>query len=216
METKLREHVEGLFENAPKSRKAAELQEEMIQNLMEKYRDLVALGKSPEDAYNQVVGGIGDVQALLRDLERRDPAQYEAARKRRALLTAVAIALYILCVVPVLLLEDVAGVVLMFLFIAAATGLIIYNNMTKPAYERAEDTLVEDFREWQHVKTGRDTARKSIRAAVWSVAVVAYFILSLLTFRWGITWVVFLVAGAVTRIIDACFDLRAAGKGGGQ
>ena len=36
-------------------------------------------------------------------------------------------------------------------FIAAATGLLIYNGMTKPHYSRADDTIVEEFKEW-HVK----------------------------------------------------------------
>ena len=44
MKEKIRKHINGLFTEAPKTRKAMELKEEMIQNTIEKYEDLVSEG----------------------------------------------------------------------------------------------------------------------------------------------------------------------------
>ena len=67
MEDKLRRYVDGLFEEATPSRKTVELKEEMIQNLEDKYNDLLKDGKTPEAAFNIVIAGIGDVSALLKE-----------------------------------------------------------------------------------------------------------------------------------------------------
>ena len=50
MKDKLRKHVDGIFEETTPTRKAIELKEEMIQNLEDKYKDLISEGKTPEAA----------------------------------------------------------------------------------------------------------------------------------------------------------------------
>ena len=69
MKEKIRKHINGLFTEAPKTRKAMELKEEMIQNTIEKYEDLIAEGHKEEDAFRIVVGSIGDVTELFEDLK---------------------------------------------------------------------------------------------------------------------------------------------------
>ncbi len=216
MENKIREYVEGLFEEAPQTRKALELREEMVQNMVEKYQDLLHQGKTPEMAYNMVIGSIGDVGSLLRELRREAAPQEEAARKRSALFVSIAIALYILSVVPILLLQNIVGVVLMFVFAAAATGLLVYHTMSKPRYQRQEDSMVEDFKEWQHNKSSQTAARKAVSSAIWAITVAIYLIVSFTTFAWHITWVIFLIAGAVNKIADAAFALGDSKKEDGK
>lgn len=70
--------IDKRLENAPHSRKAMELKEEIVQNLMEKYNDLRAEGKSEEDAFNIAAESIGDLSDLVRDL-RRDEPFYDAS-----------------------------------------------------------------------------------------------------------------------------------------
>ena len=55
MEDKLRAFIDTLFEDAPAGKKAVELKEEMLQNLNDKYNDLLSEGKSEEAAYNLAV-----------------------------------------------------------------------------------------------------------------------------------------------------------------
>ena len=215
MTDKLRKHVENLFSKAPNSKKAVELKEELIQNLTDKYNDLLLEGKTPEAAYNIVIAGIGDVSSLIDDLKKEEHTQFiqndEQAKKRSAAFVSVAIMLYIISVIPVIILSqfdyEIIGVVFMFLCIAAATGLLIYNGMTKPSYKRKDETIVEEFREWKNTNQDRIKARKTITSTMWSMIVVAYLIVSFLTMRWDVTWILFPIGIVLSNIIKAIFDL---------
>jgi imidazoleglycerol phosphate synthase glutamine amidotransferase subunit HisH len=94
MYDKLRSYVENLFAPAPKTKKANELKEEFIANLSEKYRDLVASGKSEEEAYHTVISGIGDIDELIKSLEETqmfDPIRDRKDRQKNALIVSVSV-----------------------------------------------------------------------------------------------------------------------------
>lgn len=116
---------------------------------------------------------------------------------------AIAVSLYVMCVIPVIAIQSTVGVVLMFLMIAAATGLLIFNSMTNKQYTRQDDTVVEQFKEFNSTKDNNSSSFKAISGAIWSLTVVIYLVLSFLTGAWHITWVLFLVAVAVTNIVKA-------------
>lgn len=211
MYDKLREYIESLFKDAPDMVKTVELKEEMLQNLYEKYNDLLAEGRSEQAAFNIAVAGVGDVGDLIETLRSDGPAgspvQTESARRRSAALVSAAVMLYILSVVPCILLPDLWGPVLLFVFCAAATGLLIYNGMTRTCYRKADDTMVEQFREWKDRNDSRTQICRAIAGAVWALAVVAYFLISFFTQAWHITWLLFPIAGAATAVVKAAFDL---------
>lgn len=208
MNEKLRNYIDGLFENAPKTVRAVELKEEMYQNLTDKYNDLIAEGKSEESAYNIAIASIGDVEILISGLSGEKQMESEASRKRSAILTAVAIALYILCPVPVILLQNTVGVMALFLFVAAATGLLIYNGVTRERYVKADDTMVEDFKEWKQHSKQKNKAADAIVGSFWLIAVCVYIVVSFMTGAWHITWIIFLIAAAVASLIRGIFMLK--------
>ena len=215
MKDKLRNFIESLFEDAPKNKQTIELKEEMLQNLIDKYNDLVDSGKSSEAAYNIATASIGDIHELIRQIEKREEnnplfeQNYDKGRKRFALLLSISVMLYILCVVPVILLEDsVLGVVIMFVMVAIATGLILYNNMTKHKYLKKNSTVVEEFKEWKANSTEKNTLYQSITKVMWSCITILYFIVSFLTMAWHITWIIFLIGSAIQGIIRAIFELK--------
>lgn len=214
MEAKLRAYMDHLFSQTTPTKAAVELKEEMVQNLIEKYNDLLAEGKSPEAAYNIATASIGDISELLAQLKQEENKmprytedQIARSRQRSALCISIAVMLYILCVVPCIIWDD-RGVILMFIMIAAATGLLIYNNMTKLTYPKSDGTVVEDFKEWQQGYDERRKLQKSICSAVSTIFLVLYFVISFATGAWYITWVIFLISAAVQNIIKACFDLK--------
>ncbi|MEA5060244.1 MAG: permease prefix domain 1-containing protein [Candidatus Pelethousia sp.] len=215
MEAKLRAYVETLFEQAPKTRKAYELKEEMIQNLVEKYHGLCDEGKGQEAAYNIAINSIGDTSELIAGLsETISPLTPEETKlkNRYAGLTALAVVLYIVSLIPLIALSvigrEILGLSIMLAFVAAATGLFIYISMTKPRYRKAEDTMVEEFKEWKSSRDSRNEVLKSISSAMWMLIVVLYFVLSFGTGAWHITWIVFLIGVALQQIIRAIFLLR--------
>ena len=215
MEAKLRAYVEALFEQAPKTRKAYELKEEMIQNLIEKFRDLCAEGKTEDVAYNIAISSIGDTSELIAGLSEPMAALTPEQQKKKNLyagLTALAVVLYIVSVIPLIALsvrgDEILGLAIMLALVAVATGIIIYISMTKPKYHKAEDTMVEEFKEWKHTKDDRNEVLKSVNSAVWMLAVVAYIVISFGTGAWHITWVIFLIGIAVQQIVRAIFQIK--------
>ena len=217
MEGKLRKYIDEIFAESAPTKRAIELKEEMIQNLTDKYRDLLSEGKSPEAAYNIAVAGIGDVSGLLKELESDSPPPPvdEAARRKSAMLTAIAVMMYILSVLPLIILEnagvmnaDAIGLPLLFLMVAGATGLIVYNNMTKPRRNREKDTMVDEFRQWQSDTHRNKSLRGSISAVLWALLLTLYFVLSFATGAWHVTWVLFILGGALEAIINMFVVLR--------
>lgn len=77
MREKISIYVEGLFSDAALTIRNAEVQQEILQHALDRYDDLIAAGKSEQEAYDEAVGGIGDVSELY---EHRPAA--EAPKKR--------------------------------------------------------------------------------------------------------------------------------------
>lgn len=218
MENQIRDYVDSLFDRAPNSQRIYELKIELIQNLTDKYHDLLEEGKSPDDAYNITILGIGDINELIASVNEPQPqyaGDYER-RRRSALYISAAVMLYILSVVPIIILSamgvgetgELLGVVLMFIMIAAATGMIIYNSMTRPKKNSSPDTVVEDFKQWQTNKNDGKSIYKAIMSAYWPLVMALYFLLSFGTGKWSVTWIIFLIAPAVSGIIKSIFELK--------
>ena len=121
---------------------------------------------------------------------------------------AVAIALYILCPVPVILIQNEMGVMALFLFVAVATALLIYNGVTRERYVKADDTMVEDFKEWKHHGRQKNKAAEAIVGSFWLIAVCVYIVVSFMTGAWHITWIIFLIAAAISSLIRGLFMLK--------
>ncbi len=205
MNEKLRAYIDSLFADAPRTRKAEELKEELYADVSAQYDDLTAEGKSEEEAYRIAVASIGDVDELVRGLRRAEPG--EARRKRSAAFISAAVGLYIVSVVPPIFFGG-AGAAMMFIIIAAATVLLIYNHLSQPRYRRTDDTVVEEFKEW---KSGEDDTRRlyhSITAALWPLIVVLYFFLSFFFGAWAYTWLIFLIGVALQNIIKLLLEMR--------
>lgn len=220
MEDKLRAYMDHLFRDVRPTKKSVELKEEILQNLVDKYQDLLGEGKSPEAAYNIAVASIGDMEDLLAGLKKEelggsspDNEEIEQGRKKSAILISISVMLYIMSLLPPILLSDTSysdrlAPALMFLIIAIATGLIIYNHLSRPRYYKKDDSIVEEFKEWQEQTDSSRRARKAISSALWSVVVVVYILVSFWTMSWHITWVIFLIGAAIEGIIKAIFELK--------
>ena len=128
----------------------------------------------------------------------------EEKKKKSALLLAAAIMLYITSVVPPILIDGAVGTALMFVMVAVATGIIVYRSIVNSKNKREDEE--------EKKKEPENPVLKAVKSCVWAVAVIIYFLISFLTGAWYITWLVFPITGAITDVIEACFDL----KGGGN
>lgn len=214
MEEKLKKYVESMFEDAPKSKKANELKEEITANLIEKYLDLKGKANSEEDSYNMAIASIGNIGELIEKLKKDDVLNYTSnveVKKKSALLIAIAVGLYICSFIPMILLDEInnnLGAVLMFLFWGVATALLVYNGASKPKYEKVDDTMVEEFKEWKAKKEGSNSRLNSVKSAIWSLIVAIYLIVSFLFGAWAYSWIIFIIGAAVHNIIDAIYKVE--------
>ena len=137
MNDRLRKYIDILFEEAPQTKKTVELKEEILQNITDKYNDLLSEGKTEEAAYNIAVASVGEVGELIESLKRGPESRInhsfeetEKIRKRSAIITAVSVAMYIMSVIPIIVSDgSLLSVVFLLVVVAVATALIIYNNM---------------------------------------------------------------------------------------
>lgn len=220
MEDKLRAHMDHLFRDVPPTKKAVELKEEILQNLIDKYHDLIEEGKSPEAAYNIAVASIGDVSELVSSLqesaEAPDPMlseEYRNWKKRYNVIIPVAVMLYILSVIPPIIcdalsISDDIGACFLIAIVAIATALIVSINMAKPSVPKADATMMNEFKEWKSSKDKNKSLFKSLSGVLWSLILVAYFLISFATGAWHITWLIFLIGGSLESVMKAIFDLK--------
>jgi ABC-type bacteriocin/lantibiotic exporter with double-glycine peptidase domain len=144
-----------------------------------------------------------------------DTVEYEAARSKSAMLTAIAVMAIILSCLPLVILSilgsryDVKiGIPIMFVAIAGAVGVLVYNNMTKPRNFKGSGTMVDQFREWQTGVDVRKTLRRAISTALWSILVALYFVISFWSDAWHITWIIFILGAAIEAFINIFFALK--------
>lgn len=216
MNEKIRTHVNSLFEGAPQTRKVLDLKEELLANLNSKYDDLIIQGDAPDDAYRTVIASIGDIPELVRQIQNESAfnSQYSAEdRKKSALFVSIAVALYILSPVCVIFFDSVinsstTGIILMFLFVALATGLLIYNSMTRPRYVKEDETIVEEFKQWKSDNTGRRHLRNSISSILWSLLVIIYLVFSFYFGAWAYSWIIFIIGFFLEGVIKLVFELK--------
>lgn len=223
MNERIKKYLDELFENAPKTRKAMELKEEMLQNSMEKYQDLLSDGYSEDDAYKSVIGSIGDVTELFEDLEEKNLLNLsEADRRKKALLTSVSVGLYILAGAVLLagiVIEEMEvvsgnfecvmiGLLLAVVVCIAPTCMLVYASNMYPAYQKKKEDLVEEYKEAKHLSNRDKAVRSSISTIIWTMVVILYFIFSFSTGAWYISWVIFLMGACLEAVCSLIYSLR--------
>lgn len=211
MEPRLREYIENLFAGAPHTKQSYELREEIIRNTIDRYHDLIAEGKTENDAYNLAIAGIGDISELVEALggepvadENYSERQLESVKSRKTIFTTIAVALYILCVTPCIAFSamgaDLVGPVLMFFMISIATGLLIYSHITRYL------PVVSNENEVKNIK--RNAYLKSVAVGMYISCVTPCIIFADTRFTSiGVVFMFMMVALATAMIIFSRKDL---------
>lgn len=223
MSKKIAEYVNFIFRNAPNTREAMELKEEIENNVSDKYNKLVAGGLDEEQAFSKAIASIGNIDELLDELKHSaekaaftddDKKQTEEKKKwclMRSIFRAVAIMLFILGPIALIFISEVKsdeiGLLAMFLCIATGVGILVFlSSFESKAGENGEDNIKQSFSEYRnHYKPKRRLFRK-MKSLVWLCAVVVYFLISFSTRRWDITWITFIIAGIGVSILDIGMD----------
>ena len=76
MKDKLIQYVDLLFAGA---QDCEDIKQEILQNTLDRYDDLIAEGKVPEAAYRLAIAGIGDINEILGTKHQPSPAYPQPA-----------------------------------------------------------------------------------------------------------------------------------------
>lgn len=210
MREQLTQYVNLLFAGA---NGAEDIQQEILQNTLDRYDDLIEQGKSPEAAYRLAISGIGDISEILGTSHAptaapiRHPSITQAETPENdKKMRAVAIAMYIACPIPLFVLSEFGletlGLCLLLLLVAAATALLMMAKRSEP-----DD---EDESERAHPETPKSELNKSIDNLIGTLTLAIYLIVSFATGAWFITWLIFPISGCVKGIVNAILDFKEA------
>lgn len=136
-----------------------------------------------------------------------DVVNYREYNQKKALYTTLAVMLYILSIVviiffSVVLRSPIVGVCVFFVVIAIATGMLIYIEMTKPMMR--ENISKKE----KKTLTKMDKLYKQITSVLALFVLAIYLIISVLTMRWDITWILWIIYALATEIIKLVFSLK--------
>ncbi|MDR0292525.1 MAG: permease prefix domain 1-containing protein [Oscillospiraceae bacterium] len=173
MTDKIKEHIETLLRDAPRTRRTVDLQEEMLASCLDKYADLIASGKSPDDAYTTVIAGIGDVDELLGNARGRT--------MDRRLLGPMSSSLWSLVVLGYLCLG--------FLFNLWHPGWLIF----------LFGALLQNLLTAAFTASGR--RKGPLTGALYISATIVFLIFGFGTSKWAVACLVFMLAVAIQQIL---------------
>ena len=214
MREKLREYIDILFSRAALTVENAELKEEVLQNTLEHFDDLLREGRSEQEAYRAAVDAVGDLSGLI-ELEKPDftkplyerPAPVHPAYAPGRRVTeeedadempyepeakagkyrrrGVRGGIWLLALAAYFLLSFRTGAWhLTWVIFLIAPALCALASGTR--------------------------TRGGAVAALWLGITAVYFLLSFATGLWHLTWIVFLIAAAATGLLCALLDYKEA------
>ena len=199
MRDQLIQYVELLFAGA---RDCEDVKQEILQNTLDRYDDLIAEGKVPEAAYRLAITGIGDINEILGSQpSHAAPQPHQSgpevdSDKYRRLQRGIAIACFILCPVPLLLCvvegQVMIGITMMLMIIAVGTMLMVVSGKEQAQPPRRHGSLFVSI----------------AMSLLWPLATIVYFLISFSTGAWHLTWLVFPIAGAISAVIRAIEDWK--------
>ena len=211
MREQLVQYIDLLFAGTADS---DEMKQEILQNTLDRFDDLVAQGKTPEAAYRLSISGIGDISEILGSTRQsvnisnctqntdNENLQTETIGNRN--LRAIGIALYILCAIPLFLLCDLGyetlGLTLTILLVAVATYIMIITGKNEPEKEEHHE----------QTQAPESALKNSISKFCGAVTLAVYLIVSFSTGAWYITWLIFPISGCIKGLINAVIDLKEA------
>lgn len=199
MREQLIQYVELLFAGA---KDCEDVKQEILQNTLDRYDDLIAEGKVPEAAYRLAITGIGDINEILGSQPSHAAPQPNQSGpeadsdKYRRLQRGIAIACFILCPVPLLLCvvegQVMIGITMMLMIIAVGTMLMVVSGKDQAQPPRRHNSLFVSI----------------AMSLLWPLATIVYFLISFSTGAWHLTWLVFPIAGAISAVIRAIEDWK--------
>lgn len=164
MREKLKEYVSLLFAGTVDTE---DMEQEILQNTLDRFDDWVSRGFSEEDAYRQAVSGIGDMDGLLgKAVPAADAEVSYCTSLGKRICDAVAVALYMISPIPLFLFQNELG--LCCLLGMVACGVVIQLLVRK---------LMDDLQEEDPLSPGGRTGLTACAIALYILSPIPLFLL---------------------------------------
>lgn len=183
MEEQIRAYIERLFAGVTDPA-SLDLKNEITQNTLDKYHDLLLGGKSMQEAYKQAISGVGDVSGLI--------GQAGGAEKAAGYQTTGAAGSSF---------SQFAGNGQPGNWNTAA------NAGSTPGGNPQQGANNNPFQVQQSQDARPDILAKTAKKCLWIAVVIIYFVISFMTGAWAITWLVFLIGAALDQVISGVQQL---------
>lgn len=208
MNSKIKNHVEILFIEIPKTIKSVELKEEILSNMNERFEDYLSNGKDEQEAYKLTINSFGNMDEILEEVMPDDNFlnNVEFYRERNAKLTAIAIAIYILSPIPLFSMSifesmeimdilAIIGLNIFLVLVAIATAVIIYCDKSTPLEYSSylKQTKNSSLYDVEHENLLKDRKFQEINKVYWLLILSLYLIISFVTGLWGTTWIIWII-----------------------
>ena len=164
MREKLKEYVSLLFAGTVGTE---DMEQEILQNTLDRFDDWVSRGFSEEDAYRQAVSGIGDMDGLLgKAAPAADVEVSYCTSLGKRICDAVAVALYMISPIPLFLFQNELG--LCCLLGMVACGVVIQLLVRK---------FMDDLQEEDPLSPGGRTGLTACAIALYILSPIPLFLL---------------------------------------
>lgn len=130
------------------------------------------------------------------------PLTKQEVKRKSAEVVSTSVFLYILAVVsimiaiPVLRMDPIIASAIFLVIVGWATVRIIRHYMSIPKFEKTKEEKKEE------------KLLKQIDSMIGAITTAVYFIVSFTTFAWHITWVIFIIGGVASKIVELAFMLK--------
>lgn len=221
---KIRAYVDAMFSSLPNTQAAAEMKQNILENMQEHYQELIAQGMSENEALGTVIAQFGSMDEIKKTLGVEgnptapsvDPAlaaEYEQFEKSKPGVTAGGVILLILSPLVYMLgstitgwcgkwISDLFGEILLFLFIAAGIGLFVWMRQQESYYLKKMNLPPTKSKPFNDVfiadRSGMN--RGKFAAIVYICALILYMFFGFTIGWWHPGWMIFLLATVVVML----------------
>ncbi len=220
MNNKIKNYVDVLFSDIPRTNKAIEMKEEVLSNLNDKFDDFIKQGMSETQAYSMAVSSMGDIDEMLNeikpDAEFIQKANKSQNKKTVVNIISVILGFFALSSVIVLgvvselfentFLEDIIGT-------SGLLGALFFGAIIAALQIWVHASVPKSHKDYKAIENNKPIMRKrnkifeGVMSIYWSIVLLVYFLISFVFGIWNISWIIWPIAGVVSSIINTIFEM---------
>ncbi|MDO5783732.1 MAG: permease prefix domain 1-containing protein [Eubacteriales bacterium] len=213
----IRNYINAMFSTLPKTPEMLRLQAEMLENMEDKFNDLLREGKSENEAIGIILGDIGSADDLREELgitedtpvlSQEDHSAFLAERaafqQKFAVAITAGVALCICAIIAAAVCDaftrnDAATAIAFFGPIAVAVAIFVYFGIRSDWYDqqyKAISNFVEDEKDDKSFSA-------LVSKIIFPLAVIFYLLIGFMWGLWHPGWVIFPLCGVIVGVIEA-------------